>query len=86
MSAREILTINEPFVILCKRVNSLVERYADQGINFEYINVGGGLGVDYDNPDANPVPDFESYFGTFRKHLAFQAVFRRGRSSPTIRR
>ena len=38
----------------------------------EYINVGGGLGVDYDNPDANPVPDFESYFGTFRKHLALR--------------
>lgn len=66
------ITINEPFVILCERVNTLVERYADQGIDFEYINVGGGLGVDYDNPDANPVPDFESYFGTFRKHLALR--------------
>ena len=59
-------------MILCERVNTLVERYADQGIDFEYINVGGGLGVDYDNPDANPVPDFESYFGTFRKHLALR--------------
>ncbi len=47
----------------------MVEHYSAQGINFESINVGGGLGIDYENPDSNPIPDFSSYFDTFRKNL-----------------
>lgn len=66
------VTITEPFAILCERVNALVDKLAGRGISLEYINVGGGLGIDYDNPDANPIPDFESYFGTFRRGLALK--------------
>ena len=29
----------------------------------EIINVGGGLGIDYENPDKNPV--FEEYFSAY---------------------
>ena len=35
----------------------------------QHINVGGGLGIDYQNPDANPIPDFKAYFDTYAKHL-----------------
>ncbi len=58
-----------PFVTLCERINSLQDTFEQQGINFKHINVGGGLGIDYDHPDQNPIPDFESYFGVFKKHL-----------------
>ncbi len=27
------------------------------------------LGIDYENPDGNPVPDFESFFSVFDKFL-----------------
>ena len=68
------------FDALCGRVNELLERLAKQGINVENINVGGGLGIDYDNPDGAPVPNFKAYFNTYangikladNQHLHFE--------------
>ena len=34
---------------------------------------GGGLGVDYHEPDANPVPDFKAYFSVFGEFLERKA-------------
>jgi len=59
----------QDFVDLCLRVNELQDRLERQGIKVENLNVGGGLGVDYINPDAHPVPDFHSYFETYARHL-----------------
>ncbi len=79
----QILTL-EPFKVLCDRINQLIDKYKAQGVHFESINVGGGLGVDYDNPDANPIPDFKSYFEIFRTNLkleqGMQLHFELGRS------
>lgn len=58
-----------PFEDLCKRINELQNFFAERGITLEHINVGGGLGIDYENPNANPIPDFEGYFETFHKNL-----------------
>lgn len=63
------ITINRPFELLCERINELVFEFGQQGIFFSSINVGGGLGIDYDNPDANPIPDFDSYFKIFARYL-----------------
>lgn len=63
------ITQSDPFRMLCNVVNNLQDHYNAQGIYFPIINVGGGLGVDYDHPDANPVPDFRTYFSMFHKHL-----------------
>lgn len=57
------------FVALCDRINELQDRLEAQGINVQNINVGGGLGIDYLNPDANPIPDFHAYFNTYALHL-----------------
>lgn len=59
----------EPYALLCERVNSLLEHFAARGVTFESVNVGGGLGIDYDNPDAEPIPPFAEYFATFRRGL-----------------
>lgn len=63
------ITINEPFKLLSEKINELQAKYAQKGITFKSINVGGGLGIDYDNPDENDIPDFEGYFNTFKKYL-----------------
>lgn len=63
------ITINEPFRLLCDRINRLQNRYEAQGVTFKTINVGGGLGIDYDQPDTNPIPDFKSYFNVFAENL-----------------
>ena len=64
----QVLTL-EPYRLLCQTVNDLQERFADRGITMEYVNVGGGLGVDYEDPDVHPIPDFKGYFATFMNHL-----------------
>lgn len=57
------------FAPLCEYINDMQARYEAEGIVFRNIDVGGGLGVDYDNPDANPMADFEAYFGFFNDNL-----------------
>jgi len=59
----------EPFRLLCHKINDLQDMLESEGINLNSINVGGGLGVDYDNPEQNPVPDFKQYFDIFRNEL-----------------
>lgn len=63
------ITINDPFKLLSKKINELQAKYAEKGIKFKSINVGGGLGIDYDNPNENEISDFEGYFNTFKKYL-----------------
>lgn len=58
-----------PFRELCNRINGIQKDLEARRISIRSINVGGGLGIDYIRPDDNPVPDFESYFGTFAKYL-----------------
>ena len=59
------VTIAEPFRILSQRINELQTSFEKRGVTFRSINVGGGLGIDYDNPQVNPIPDFKSYFDAF---------------------
>ena len=57
------------FEFFCRRVNSLVEWFAGKGFPLGYIDMGGGLGVNYDTPDTEPMPDFGAYFDAFRRNL-----------------
>lgn len=54
---------------LCERIEQLQTVLDNEGITTKSINVGGGLGIDYENPDANPIPAFEKYFSLFGQHL-----------------
>ena len=63
------ITETEPFIMLCETINTIQEHYANEGVTFKSINVGGGLGIDYAHPDRHPIPDFEGYFKVFRNHL-----------------
>ena len=57
------------FVELCERINELFAVFEAHIGPFTYLNVGGGLGIDYYEPDENPIPDFASYFEVFRSCL-----------------
>lgn len=59
----------EPFEMLCSRINDLQDKFEERGVTFKTINVGGGLGVDYVNPDENPIPDFATFFATYNKYF-----------------
>ena len=64
----QILDMSD-FEALSLRVNELQDRLEEQGITIQNINVGGGLGIDYNNPDENPIPDYASFFDTYAKYL-----------------
>ena len=57
------------FKALCNRINDLQNQLAKRNVFVQNINVGGGLGVSYDNPDREPIPDFKEYFNTYATHL-----------------
>lgn len=52
---------------LCLRVNELWQWLTDRGMEPDDINMGGGLGVSYEDPDR--FPSFADYFDIFRRHL-----------------
>lgn len=57
------------FKMLALRVNEIVARFEEKGMRVENINLGGGLGIDYNDPDNNLIANFESYFSIIDKNL-----------------
>lgn len=65
----QILEMDD-FVALSLKINELQDRLEAAGINnIKNINVGGGLGIDYQNPSQNPIPNFKAYFDTYRQNI-----------------
>lgn len=54
---------------LCIRVNEIQQFFIDRHIIPDHINVGGGLGVEYEHPDKELIPDFNSFFNVFNEQL-----------------
>lgn len=71
-----------PFKALCVKINEIQEWFNNRNIFPGHINVGGGLGIDYENPDD--LPDFAGYFSLFDELLeqrkGQQVHFELGRS------
>lgn len=63
------ITDMQDFIDLCKRINDIQDQLNAIQIYPHIINVGGGLGVDYQAPEEHPIPDFQSYFAVFAEHL-----------------
>lgn len=63
------LLVMDDFEALCQRINELQEELDAEGLYAPNINVGGGLGIDYEQPDLHPIPDFQAYFKTFASGL-----------------
>ncbi len=64
----QILNMDD-FAALCNRINDIQDTAERLHIKIENINVGGGLGIDYQHPNRVPIPDFKSYFDTYAHHL-----------------
>lgn len=57
------------FEALCNRINELQNQLEAHHIVVKNINVGGGLGIDYNHPNRQPIPNFKDYFDTYAKKL-----------------
>lgn len=64
------ITDMDVFEQLCASANSAYRRFTEEGFNLTHMNLGGGLGVNYDDPDGEPVPDFGKYFAVFAENLS----------------
>ena len=53
----------------CRRAAEVAELFEKKGFKVTDINLGGGLGVDYNDPDANPIPNFAAWMGGIRRCL-----------------
>ena len=65
----QILDVEDVVKLECAKVNDIVSRFEANGMIVKNIDLGGGLGIDYDEPDVNPVADFETWFGTIDRNL-----------------
>lgn len=61
------ITEMEVFETMCEYVNEIQNWFESKSINIRIINLGGGLGIDYQDPEK--MADFETYFGLIRKNL-----------------
>ena len=60
------------FVALCNRVNEITAKLKRCSLPVGDINVGGGLGINYQHPNHLDIADFKSYFETFARHLELE--------------
>lgn len=65
----QITDVEPVYSLECERAAEIVEWFEAHGMEVGSIDLGGGLGVDYDEPDENPVPDFEKWFRIIDKKL-----------------
>ena len=65
----QITDVEPVYSLECERAVEIVEWFEAHGMEVGSIDLGGGLGVDYDEPDENPVPDFEKWFSIIDRKL-----------------
>jgi diaminopimelate decarboxylase len=59
----------EPYKLLCERSNEIQVELEKLGLQLPVINLGGGLGIDYNKPEKNSVPEFEKLLDLIHKDL-----------------
>lgn len=56
------------FANLSEKVNDYVNYFTDRSCKVNYVNLGGGLGINYYDPSE--MPNFEAYFKVFSENLS----------------
>ena len=65
----QITDVENVFTHECISANGIVSHFESQGLRVDNIDLGGGLGVDYYNPDSHAIPEFGLWFQTLTEHL-----------------
>jgi len=67
------ITDLSPFKKLCQRVNEINTWFLHKGYDLQILNVGGGLGINYKEPDKESMVDFKTFFNVFKEFLEVRA-------------
>ena len=73
------ITTTEPFVTSIKKVGTLVEELRVQGVNIQYVDVGGGLGIIYKDETPPTPKEFAAAIIPELKNLKAKIIFEPGR-------
>jgi len=65
----QITDVENVFINECRSANNIISYFEEQGFDVANIDLGGGLGIDYHNPDSHPIPEFDLWFRTLRENL-----------------
>ncbi|MBO7640746.1 MAG: diaminopimelate decarboxylase [Bacteroidales bacterium] len=65
----QITDVENVFTNECISANGIVAYFESQGLRVDNIDLGGGLGVDYYNPDSHAIPEFGLWFQTLTENL-----------------
>ena len=57
------------FENMCNKVNVIIDNLTALGFELRFVDVGGGLGINYDMPENEPIPNFASLFAIVHNHL-----------------
>lgn len=63
------ITSLQPYIRLCHRINEIWRIFEPDRYGGCMLNLGGGLGIDYEEPGKNSIPDYMSFFATLCHHL-----------------
>lgn len=78
------ITNLEVFKNLSFKINDILANLKSNNISISYLNLGGGLGINYEEPSEQLIPEFENYFSVFANNLILdpniQVHFELGRS------
>ena len=69
----------EPYVIAVERVLKLVDELRDQGIELEYIDIGGGFGIAYDEDEGPSAHEFAQALLPLLRESGLRTVLEPGR-------
>tara|TARA_B100001057_G_scaffold491110_1_gene580687 strand:- start:1290 stop:2441 length:1152 start_codon:yes stop_codon:yes gene_type:complete len=59
----------KPFYDLCKISNEILNYLRENDIKIKNINVGGGLGIDYEYPEKNLLSNFKEFINLFNNEI-----------------
>ena len=65
----QITDVENVFTNECRSAKGIIDYFEEQGLKVSTIDLGGGLGIDYHNPDSHAIPEFDLWFKTLRDNL-----------------
>lgn len=65
----QITDVENVFANECRSAKSIIAYFENEGFTVANVDLGGGLGIDYHNPDSHSIPEFDLWFKTLRDNL-----------------
>ena len=72
----QITDVSNVFGLEGKCARELVSWFEERGLKIENVDLGGGLGVDYEDPDGQPVADFETWMKSLRAYFPMDEAYK----------